>query len=301
MRQSRRLRWVAIPIAAVIALVLAGCTTEQLNGYLPGFEAGQPNVTTKTGMVSSLWVNSWIVLLLVGIVVWGLIIWCVVVYRRRKGQTGLPVQLRYNMPIEIFYTVVPLILIIGFFAYTAQDQDTIETPWAHPDETILVEGKQWSFDFQYTKEDVYDVGIQAQADTSSGALPGAVVESELPTLYLPVNKKTTIELQSRDVIHSFWVPAFLYKKDIIPGHPNYMYIEPTRIGTYEGKCAELCGEYHSAMLFQVKVVSDADYAAYLTTLKNKGYTGTLDNAYNRNATDAGTGAEGTSDNGGQGE
>ena len=114
MRHNRRLRWAAIPIAASLSLVLAGCTEAQLNGFLPGFEAGQPPVTNHTELVSGLWVTSWIVLLVVGVITWGLTIWAVIAYRRRKGQTGLPVQLRYNMPIEVFYTIVPLILVIGF-------------------------------------------------------------------------------------------------------------------------------------------------------------------------------------------
>jgi cytochrome c oxidase subunit 2 len=92
------------------------------------------------------------------------------------------------------------------------------------------------------------------------------------------------------VIHSFWVPAFLYKKDVIPGKTNYMYLTPERIGTYAGKCAELCGEFHSAMLFNVKVVSEADYQAHIASLKAAGYTGQLDSTYNRNQNLPGTSA-----------
>ena len=106
----------------MLVVALAGCTQAQLHGFLPGFVEGQPPVTNHTDRISGLWVTSWIVLLIVGIIVWGLILWTVIVYRRRKGQTGLPSQLRYNMPIEIFYTVVPLILVLGFFAFTARDQ-----------------------------------------------------------------------------------------------------------------------------------------------------------------------------------
>ncbi|HEY0249110.1 MAG TPA: cytochrome c oxidase subunit II [Gryllotalpicola sp.] len=293
MRHTRRLRWAAIPIATALTLVLAGCSQAQLHGFLPGWVAGEKPVTTMTSRVTGLWVTSWIVLLIVGIIVWGLLIWCVVVYRRRKGQTGLPVQLRYNMPIEIFYTIVPFILIIGFFAFTAKDQDAIEKPYAHPDLSVTVYGKQWAWDWDYTSDDVYDPGIQAQpaADSNKPATQGNVVESELPTLYLPVGKKIDITLKSRDVIHSFWVPAFLYKKDVIPGHVNHMYVTPERIGTYKGDCAELCGEYHSAMLFQVKVVSEADYEAHVAELKAKGYDGSLDDTYNRNNNLPGNGTD----------
>ncbi|MGN6128225.1 MAG: aa3-type cytochrome oxidase subunit II [Humibacter sp.] len=290
MRHNRRFRWAAVPLAAAVVLALAGCTESQLHGFLPGFINGETPVTNHTDMVSSLWVNSWIVLLLVGLVVWGLIIWCIIVYRRRKGQTGLPAQLRYNMPIEIFYTLVPLVLIIGFFAFTTKDQDAIEKPYAHPDLTIQVYGKQWSWDFNYLSDGVYDPGVQAQPNDETGAAAGAVVESQIPTLYLPVDKKVTIKLDSRDVIHSFWVPAFLYKKDVFPGHTNYMYLEPTRKGLYAGKCAELCGQYHSAMLFNVRVVSEEDYQLHMQDLKDRGYTGKLGANDDRNNNLPGIGA-----------
>ncbi|MEJ3403254.1 cytochrome c oxidase subunit II [Rathayibacter sp. YIM 133350] len=301
MRHNRRLRWAAIPLAATLAVVLAGCTQAQLHGFLPGFQEDKDPVTTNTPLVSGLWVTSWIVLLVVGVITWGLAIWAVVVYRRRKGQTGLPVQLRYNMPIEIFYTIVPLILVLGFFAFTARDQAEIEQPYKSPDVKINVVAKQWAWDFNYVNEDVYSPGIQAQYPTENGPeggeadtdANGSLVESELPTLYLPVDKKIQIALNSRDVIHSFWVIDFLYKKDMFPGKTNYMYVTPTREGTYKGKCAELCGEYHSAMLFTVKVVSQEKYEAYIQSLKDAGQTGQLGSDYDRNQNLPGTKAPAT--------
>ncbi|OZB89679.1 MAG: cytochrome C oxidase subunit II, partial [Microbacterium sp. 14-71-5] len=110
-----------------------------------------------------------------------------------------------------------------------------------------------------------------------------------PTLYLPVNKTVKITLQSRDVIHSFWIIDFLYKKDMYIGKDNSWSFTPTREGTYQGKCAELCGEYHSMMLFNVKVVSDADYQSYLAKLKDEGNTGDITDAYNRLTNYPGTG------------
>ncbi|TIH34438.1 cytochrome c oxidase subunit II [Subtercola vilae] len=282
MRSNRRLRWVAIPVMVTMGLLLAGCSQQQLQGFLPA----EPGTTNNTDKVTGLWVTSWIVLLAVGIITWGLTIWAVVVFRRRKGQTGLPIQLRYNMPIEIFYTIVPLILVLGFFAFTAKDQADIEQPYAQPDQVISVYGKQWAWDFNYVNQNVYTAGVQAQADPNDAN--GALVESQIPTLVLPVDKKITIELHSRDVIHSFWVIDFLYKKDMIPGKTNYMYVTPERIGTYAGKCAELCGEYHSDMLFNVKVVSQADYDAYTAQLAAEGNTGQLGDDYNRNTNLPGT-------------
>lgn len=282
-------------MGVVAAVILAGCTTTELNGYLPGFVEGEPAATNQTERVSSLWVNSWIVLLAVGVITWGLMAWAAIAYRRRKGQTGLPVQMRYNMPIEIFYTIVPLILVLGMFFFTARDQTEIETKWENPDVEITAIAKQWAWDFQYDgeKEDnsdaVWTMGIQAQPDAE-----GNIDRSTLPTLVLPVDQKVTINLQSRDVIHSFWIIDFLYKKDMFIGRDNSWSFIPTRIGEYDGKCAELCGEYHSMMVFNVKVVSQADYEAYLESLKEEGNTGDITEAYDRLSNYPGkTGATGT--------
>jgi cytochrome c oxidase subunit II len=256
-----------------------------MRGFLPG-KAGTTSTTDGT---VALWVDSWIVLLLVGGITWALIIWAVIMYRRRKGQTGLPVQLRYNMPIEVFYTALPLILVLGFFAFTVKQQDAVEATYKNPDVTVEVVGKQWAWDFNYVNANVYSPGIQAQ----SGAGTGTVVEKDIPTLYLPVDSDITIELKSRDVAHSFWVIDFLYKKDLIPGKTNYMSVHPERTGTYAGKCAELCGEYHSSMLFNVKVVTKAKYAAYIASLKAAGNVGQLSDTYNRNSNDPGNTAPAT--------
>lgn len=282
MRFTRRLRWAAIPVAATLALVLAGCTEQELMGYLPGGGAVSGNwVTNQTERITNFWVASWIILFGVGFITWGLMIWAMVVYRRRKGQTGLPVQLRYNMPIEIFFTIVPFIMIIGFFAITARDQAIIEQRFAQPEVTIQAFGKQWAWDFNYVNDNVYTSGIQVQPDNSPGAPQGSIKADSIPTLVLPVGKQVEIQLEARDVIHSFWVIDFLYKKDMIPGKTNYMSIIPERIGTYMGKCAELCGEYHSQMLFQVKVVPQAEYDAYIASLRKLGFTGQLGSSYDR--------------------
>ena len=245
-------------MGVVLTIVLAGCTQAQLQGYLPG----DAETTNHTGRIIGLWVTSWIVLLVVGVITWGLIIWAAVVYRRRKGQTGLPVQLRYNLPIEIFYTIVPLILVLGFFAFTARDQSVIEQPDPDPDLKIEVIGKRWAWDFNYVTDNAFSAGVQADFNPD-----GTINTDTLPVLVLPVNNSIEVKIEARDVIHSFWIVDFLYKKDMIPGKSNYAYFVPTKIGTYQGKCAELCGEYHSLMLFTVEVVSQEDYDAYIETLR----------------------------------
>lgn len=255
------------------ALLLTGCSPELERGFLPDAWG----VTNHTDRIINLWNTSWIVLMLVGLLSWALMAWALIVYRRRKGETFMPQQLRYNMPIETLFTVVPLILVVGFFAFTARDMTAIEAKTDNPDVVIEVVAKQWSWDFNYVNENVYFSGIQAQFDGT-----GDDIMATLPTLYLPVGKTVQIDLTSRDVIHSFWVVEFLYKKDMFPAMTNHMYFTPLREGTYVGKCAELCGEYHSMMLFNVKVVSEAEYLAQTSALAAAGNVGQLSIEYNRN-------------------
>jgi cytochrome c oxidase subunit 2 len=256
--------------AGLTSLALTGCAGRVEDGLLPrGVTQGAERVTT-------LWVGSWIAALLVGALVWGLIIWCVVAYRRRKDDDGtLPVQLRYNVPLEILYTVVPVFMIAVLFFYTQRDEAALLDTSAKPDVVVNVVGKQWSWDFNYVTQDTYEAGTHAQLTGKPG------VEESLPTLYLPVNQRTEFVLTSRDVIHSFWIPAFLQKLDMIPGKVNRFQVTPTQTGEFQGKCAELCGAYHSQMLFNVKVVEQAEYDAHMAELRAKGNEGQLANGLNR--------------------
>ncbi|WP_166984800.1 cytochrome c oxidase subunit II [Canibacter zhoujuaniae] len=283
MRSTRLKKWAAGAAVASAGILLAGCTPNQTRGFLP---EGSEGATNHTDSIIGLWTTSWIVLLVVGVIAWSLVIWATIAYRRRKGETGVPVQLRYNMPIETLFTVIPVILIIGFFAFTAKTQSAIEEPIANPDNRIEVIGKRWAWDFNYTDENVHFSGVQVQTDQN-----GSPTADTMPTLYLPVNKSTEVKLESRDVIHSFWVVEYLYKKDMIPGKTNYMYFTPTKTGTFVGKCAELCGEYHSNMLFQVKVVEQDEYDAYIASLAaNPENQGLLSVDYNPNQNLPGTSA-----------
>ena len=256
-------------LAITCAVALSGCDESTRRGFLPR------GVTDQSGRIVTLWNGSWIAALGVGVLVWGLILWCVVAYRRKKDDVGLPEQLRYNVPIEIVYTVVPLFMITALFYYTARDESAMLDISQKPDITVNVVGKQWSWDFNYVEANTFEAGTQAELTGKFG------VAAALPPLYLPVNKRVEFVLTSRDVIHSFWVPQFLMKMDMVPGKVNRFQIVPKEAGTFQGKCAELCGAFHAQMLFQVKVVSQADYDAHLAELRAKGNVGQLDNSLNR--------------------
>jgi len=252
-----------------IAVALSGCGESARRGFLPH------GVTDQSSRITSLWTGSWIAALGVGVLVWGLMLWSAVVYRRKKDDVGLPEQLRYNVPIEILYTVVPLFMIAVLFFYTSRDEASLLDTSKKPDLTVNVVAKQWSWDFNYVEAGTFEPGTTAALTGKPG------VAATLPALYLPVNKRVEFVLTSRDVIHSFWVPQFLQKLDVVPGRVNRFQVKPTELGTFQGKCAELCGAYHSGMLFQVKVVSQATFDAHVSELKSQGNVGMLDNSLNR--------------------
>jgi cytochrome c oxidase subunit II len=255
--------------ALICVVALSGCGDSVRRGLLP------KGVTNESGRITSLWTGSWLAALGVGVLVWGLILWCVVAYRRRKNDVGLPEQLRYNVPIEILYTVVPVFMVAALFYYTARDETVLLDTSQKPDVTINVVAKQWNWDFNYIEAGTFETNTMVALT----GRPGVAVT--LPALYLPVNERVEFVLTSRDVIHSFWVPQFLQKLDVIPGKVNRFQIVPTETGTFQGKCAELCGAYHSNMLFQVKIVSVAEYQAHMAELRAKGNIGMLSNSLSR--------------------
>ncbi len=244
----------------VAVLVLAGCTQAQIDQWK---RLGLPvAASNRSPAILDLWIGTWIAAGVVGIGVWGLIGWAWFRYRRRGSL--LPKQNRYNLPMEVFYTIAPFIIIGVLFYYTILAQDRVTAQVADPDHTIDVVGQKWSWTFNYKEANNPAVGKDVY---ESGTI------SQTPDLYLPVNKSVHFNLSSPDVIHSFWVPAFYEKLDVIPGRDNHFSLTPNKEGVFAGKCAELCGTYHSAMLFNVHIVSEADYNAYLKTLIAKGQLG----------------------------
>lgn len=242
--------------------------------------------TDQTDGIVELWTGAWTAALAVGVLVWGLIIWCVIVYRKRKDDNQLPVQLRYHLPLELLYTFVPILMVGVLFFYTVKTQDSITE--VDPEETdvqIEVYGRQWSWDFNYLDYDVWDTGDQADLNNISSdseeGLADYWSQDGVPTLVLPVGQTVEFTLHSRDVVHSFWIPAFLYKLDTMPGRVNSFQVTPQVEGSYYGRCAELCGEYHGYMLFNVEVVSQEEFEQHMADLAAAGQTGQLGDDFNR--------------------
>jgi cytochrome c oxidase subunit II len=253
-----------VALAAVGALLLGGCDSAEKTSIE---RLAQPvGATDRTDAIHSLWMGSWLAAMLVGVLVWGLIIYACIAFRRRRDDE-IPVQTRYHLPLEILYTVAPVIVVLVLFYFTIVTQnDTLAaaSPSGKADHTVTVVGQQWSWTFNYDK----DPALDGKTTVFEAGTP-----ANRPTLELPVNKSVDIKLRSADVNHSFWVPAFLFKMDVIAGKVNHFSFTPDREGTFVGRCAELCGTYHSRMLFNVKVVSESDYATYLKGLKSQGNIG----------------------------
>lgn len=247
--------------------LLSGCTANE--AFF--FDLPEP-ATAEAPIIQNLWNGSWIAAWGVGIVTWGLMLWSIFAYRRRRINE-VPEQTKYNVPIELLYTAVPLIMIFGLFWFTAKDQSEILTLDNDQSQTVNVVGFRWSWAFNYLDEGAYSIGMPVDSQRISN--DPAIAELQIPSLVLPVDEKVRFELSSPDVIHSFWVPSFLFKMDVIPGKTNVFELTPDKIGTFAGKCAELCGTYHSQMLFQVEVVERPEFDAYIAELKAKGQTGTI--------------------------
>ena len=254
---GRRFRRPIAAVAASAMILLSGCS-----GQAARFGLLDP-ASDRAPYMGNLWLGAWIASLAIGVLVWGLIFWSIWRYRRRPENIA-PRQTKYHLPMELLYTLVPLLIISVLFFFTVKAQNRVLDQDQPVDHTINVVGQKWSWTFNYMEKDNPAVGdVVHQVGTMS----------YIPDLVLPVNKPVRFNIVSADVIHSFWVPAFYFKMDAIPGHPNSFDLTPTKLGEYDGKCAELCGTYHAHMIFKVKVVSEADYNAYLKELAANGQTG----------------------------
>ena len=252
-RRARRWAPLAALLGAVV-LATAGCQSTAFT------RLALPDPVTKQGqVVLTLWRGSWIAAFAVGAVVWGLILWAVIFHRKRSDRP--PRQVRYNLPIEIAYTVVPFIMVGVFFFFTARDEnyiDSLTVAKATPEVTVTVVGYQWSWEFQYPQ---YTVPGTSSAPVTEEGQPWP---GRLPVLVIPENEDVRFNLVSLDVVHSFWVPPFEFKRDVIPGHPNHFVVSPIKTGTFLGHCTEFCGLYHARMLFWVKIVTPSQFRTWIS-------------------------------------
>ena len=226
--------------------LLAGCSVDD------AFAFGWPRgVTPEAHKMFDLWIGSTIAALAVGVFVWALIFWCIIRYRKRGEE--LPPQTRYNLPIEIVYTVAPFLVVSVLFYYTAVVQNDVLRK-GEAEMTVQVQASKWNWTFAYPDT----LGPDGQPVATTGS------SDYIPVLVVPTGTRIEFVEHSADVIHSFWVPELLFKMDVFPGNiVNRFETTITTEGAFVGRCAELCGTYHYGMNFEVRAVSPEDFQRWL--------------------------------------
>ncbi|HET6501201.1 MAG TPA: cytochrome c oxidase subunit II [Amycolatopsis sp.] len=243
-------------LAGLVALLATGCSGDEVLRF--GWPVG---VTEQATEMRWLWTWSVIAALVVGVIVWALIFWASVFHRKKKNAdpTELPRQFQYNVPLELFCVVLPLVMVCVLFFFTATTENDVLAKKPNPDVTVNVIAFQWNWEFDYPNE---------PKDANGQIIKTVGSSTEIPLLVLPVGKNIQYNLRSADVIHSFWVPEFNFKRDVFP-YPEKNNQDSSfqntidQTGEFVGRCAELCGTYHSMMNFEVRALPDNLYTHYI--------------------------------------
>ncbi|MDF2581746.1 MAG: cytochrome oxidase subunit [Mycobacterium sp.] len=298
---ARGYRLVALSVVlGGTAILLSGCSYQEIFGL--GWPEG---ITPEARLNRDLWVWSVIASFVVGGIVWALIFWTSAFHRKKDTDTELPRQFGYNMPLELVLTVVPFLIISVLFYFTVVVQERMLHKDPNPEVVIDVTAFQWNWKFGYQKIEFGDgtlsydgadnerkeamasapEGVDAHGIEQVGPIAGKNSEdrsylnfdkietlgtsTEIPILVLPKGKRIEFQIASADVIHGFWVPEFLFKRDVLPNPKEnnsdnvFQVSEIEQTGAFVGRCTEMCGTYHSMMNFEVRVVEPNDFKAYL--------------------------------------
>ena len=262
-RWARRAGMIAA--LGALAILLSACTDFNLRTAVP------PDAASTQGQATR---NIYDIVFVIGaaifLLVEGLILFAVVRYRRRKGDDELPPQIHGNNRLEIIWTAIPIAIVLALFVLSWQTLNTVDAHTPTPGVRIGVVAYQWQWQFVYAPDGVAweDCGAAANKGKCVSVIGTPPVGGDRanwtpPTMHVPVNETVELQMHSIDVIHSFYVPAFLYQRDITPRKDQVIQFTADRIGVYRGQCTQFCGLFHQFMEFQVQVESKADYVAWL--------------------------------------
>ena len=234
MRRSKRTK--ALLTALVAPFLLASCKVPSFGAFQGASKASNDSF--------KLWQGFSIAAIIIGGFTLLLIVWAVLRYRKKSDE--IPRQTQYNIPLEIMYTIVPILIVFGLFAATVVVENTVVAN-PTPQATVNVTAFQWGWKFTYPGHKAVVVGQTTQT----------------PALVMPAGQDVRINLVSSDVVHGFYVPEFNFSRYAQPGMTNTFTFNIKKPGIYNGQCSQLCGLYHSLMYFKVDVLSLADYKAWL--------------------------------------
>jgi cytochrome c oxidase subunit II len=231
-RRAPAARWFAL---AALVLVAAGCAPQ--------------SVTEQGRAIYGLYNLFLYIAAVVYVIVAGLVIWSVVRYRRRDDE--LPKQTHGNNRLELAWTAIPFVIVLFLFVATLQAQHKVLDPVAQPGVKVTVTAFQWSWRFAYEGTGVEVVGTPER----------------IPELVVPVGQTVRVKLESADVVHSFYVPQTLFKRQAIPGITSEFDLTFEKVGLYHGACVQFCGLQHTDMVFRVRVLSQGEYQSWLAAAR----------------------------------
>jgi len=231
-------RRIGAPVAlAAVALAVGGC--------LP------TPATQEARAIAELYTILMGLAAVVAVIVLGLATYMIVRYRRRRGDDTLPPQIHGDRRFEAVWTAIPLATIVVLLVLTVITLQRVDAVVDGGSATVKVDVQafRWGWRFAYPDQGILVVGV-----TPDG-----------PELVVPVGEPVQVTLTANDVVHSFFVPQFLFKRDAIPGRRNVFGFTVDTAGTYRGQCAEFCGVGHSRMPFTVRAVPRAEFEAWLAS------------------------------------
>lgn len=248
----------ALALAVAIGVDVAGALRAIVSNTAASFFP--PDAATRQGDdIRSLYDIVFIFAAVIFLAVEGLIIWTVVRYRRKPGDDDLPAQTHGNNLAETLWTIIPTVIVAFLFFVSWQTLNRVDTVSASPQLQVRALAGQFQWTFDYLADD--GKTIEYTQFLPTGAEGG---------LFVPVGVPVKVQLDSPDVVHAFYVPRFLFKRDVVPGQTNtfeFTINEDEAGQTFRGQCAELCGVGHRAMVFDVHAMTQADFDAWLEERK----------------------------------
>ncbi|MGH3718584.1 MAG: aa3-type cytochrome oxidase subunit II [Pseudonocardiaceae bacterium] len=261
--RSRAVRLLKVAgLAGMVTSLSSGCSVYQ------AFSFGWPEgITPQAERMRALWIWATVAALAVGLIVALLIMWTVTFHRKKSDE--MPRQTQYNLPLEIIYTVIPFVIVAVLFYFTVTAQNFVNTKVDNPALRVRVVAFQWNWDFQYLQDTPVKGGAYPVRRTEDGEPLSTIGSSTtIPLLVVPTNRVVEYQLFSTDVLHSFYIPDFLFKRDVFPrpeknDTDNVFQTTVQRPGAFVGRCAELCGTYHSMMNFELRALPPELFDRYL--------------------------------------
>jgi cytochrome c oxidase subunit II len=236
-RRVPAFRWLAV----VLVLGAAGCVPQ--------------SVTEEGQAIYDLYNLFLYIAAVVFAVVSGLVIWSIIRYRRRDDT--LPTQTHGNNRLELIWTLIPTVIVLVLFGFTLVAQERALDQSGDADVDLTVTAFQWSWRFTY--------------DGTGAEVVGS--PETIPELVVPVGQTVRVKLRSADVVHSFYVPQTLFKRQAIPGTVNEFDLTFEKVGLYHGQCTQFCGLQHPDMIYRVRVVSEGEYQSWLAAASRRGAAG----------------------------